>query len=40
MGFAASGVDFWPPALRAMPVRPPRPTIVAAAATRVFRFFT
>ena len=28
------------PALRARPVRPPRPTIVATAAIRVFKFFT
>ena len=32
--------DFWAPALRATPVRPPRPRIVAAAAMRVFKFFT
>jgi len=39
-GLAAIDADFWLPALSARPVRPPRPTIVAAAATRVFMFFT
>jgi hypothetical protein len=39
-GLAASVVAFWPPALRARPVRPPRPRIAATAAVRVFKFFT
>lgn len=39
-GLAATGADFWPPALSAIPVRPPRPRIAAAAAALAFKFFT